>query len=165
VGSLAAHIPWCDTDASFWSKPMRLEISLAATLALVLSAAPAFAAGAPQPPPSSQKSAADALAGVLGLQQQEPETTATHMANTLISVLDKDGDGKLNAKEIGAALKQAGDTASDEDVASAISKVDGNGDGLITADELAGALQQQLNPSDDQHHHHGHHHGGHGVHL
>lgn len=77
------------------------------------------------------------------------DTRASKLVDALMKSADTNGDGKLNADEISAALGGA----AAGDLSTAISKLDTDGDGELSTSELTAALKAQ----EGKHAHHAHH--------
>jgi Ca2+-binding EF-hand superfamily protein len=113
-------------------------------------------AAAPTPPaPDAVKLATDTLSGLLAAQQSRP-SSASDLAQQMISALDTDGDGALSAAEITKALGADSSLSADQ-VTQAVNQLDVNGDGKLSADELAtGVKTARAHGGGGHHHHHGH---------
>ncbi|XP_045385657.1 calmodulin-like protein 5 [Lemur catta] len=57
--------------------------------------------------------------------------------------VDKDGDGKIDAKELGEAMQALGKDLSEEDLKGFIKSVDSDGDGAISFPEFLAALGER----------------------
>ena len=85
------------------------------------------------------QAAPDTMSALLSLQ-----TDPDSQASSLISALDKNGDGTLSADEVASAVSK-----STSDIQGGFAQLDTNGDGQLSGDELSSAIKQ--------HHGHGHH--------
>jgi Ca2+-binding EF-hand superfamily protein len=109
-------------------------------------------------PASTPAAANEALAGILKIGP-DANATAEALARMLMSQLDSDGDGKLSAAEISAAVSRDGRSLSAAELQEQMVRLDADGDGKVSVAELSAALQQALGtPAEGEHHHH-HKHG------
>ncbi|PKA55394.1 putative calcium-binding protein CML31 [Apostasia shenzhenica] len=59
----------------------------------------------------------------------------------LLRLFDKDGDGKISAKELRSCVEIAGEQLAEEDAEALIRGLDSDGDGLLAVEELAARLE------------------------
>lgn len=101
----------------------------------------------PPPPPPPQGNGASAKSIFDALMGGDDQTSALDdVLGQLVSGLDQEGDGSLNAKELTSAFQEAsGATASDplaQMVSNIIANLDGNGDQAVSADELKAGVEK-----------------------
>jgi Ca2+-binding EF-hand superfamily protein len=68
------------------------------------------------------------------------------MANdpkALFAIFDKDGDGGITVKEIGAVMRQLGQDPTDEELAAIVQEVDADGNGEIELEEFVAVLNRE----------------------
>lgn len=60
------------------------------------------------------------------------------------NTFDKDGDGSITTKELGAVIKSMGQNATEAEIQDMINDMDENGDGIITFEEFSKEMAKKM---------------------
>ncbi|XP_071079016.1 uncharacterized protein [Haliotis cracherodii] len=76
--------------------------------------------------------------------------TAIHHYSRAFRLFDKDGDGTIDAKELGTVMRSLGQNPNDEELQEILEEVDADGNGYIDFEEFLGMMAKKMQSRDSE---------------